>query len=108
MIDEAPEAEPPEAAAPVLPEEAAAPEEAPEIARSGSVGDADPVSARTGTTYVVERGDTLWSVAAARLGHDPAPAKVAAEVERLWSLNAEAINTGSPDLILVGQVLRLR
>jgi hypothetical protein len=35
-------------------------------------------------------------------------AEIAAEVSRLWYLNAPRIGTGDPNLILVGTVLRLR
>lgn len=59
------------------------------------------------SVYVVEAGDSLWSIADERLGGDAAPARVAREVERLWDLNADRIRTGSPDLISPGDRLLL-
>jgi hypothetical protein len=56
----------------------------------------------------VQSGESLWSIATARVGDSPAPAEVAREVERLWDLNAGTIGTGDPDLLLVGQRLSLR
>jgi len=58
--------------------------------------------------HIVQSGESLWSIAAARVGGSPAPSEVAREVERLWDLNADAIGTGDPDLLLVGQRLSLR
>lgn len=58
--------------------------------------------------HIVQSGDTLWAIATAHLGGSPTPAEVAREVERLWNLNANAIGTGDPDLLLVGQKLRMR
>lgn len=58
-------------------------------------------------THVVRRGESLWSIATAQLGGQPGPARVAEEVQRLWSMNAEIIGTGDPDLLLVGQEIRL-
>jgi hypothetical protein len=59
-------------------------------------------------TYVVREGDSLWSVAADRLGGDASVAEIAREVNRLWELNRERIATGDPDLVLVGTRLMLR
>ncbi|HYI35746.1 MAG TPA: LysM peptidoglycan-binding domain-containing protein [Thermoleophilaceae bacterium] len=64
--------------------------------------------ARAGGTYVVEPGDTLWGIARAQLGGSPSNARIAGEVKRLWDLNDVAIGTGNPDLIMVGQRLKLR
>jgi hypothetical protein len=41
------------------------------------------------------------------LGADASPAEIARKVNRLWSLNAERIATGDPDLLMVGTQLRL-
>lgn len=64
--------------------------------------------ARKGGTYVVQPGDSLWHIAHTHLGGDPSNARIAREVSRLWALNNVAIGTGDPDLILVGQRLKLR
>lgn len=61
-----------------------------------------------GATHVVRPGESLWSIASARLGDGATPAQIAREVQRLWALNAAAIGTGDPDLIGVGVELRLR
>lgn len=57
--------------------------------------------------YVVRPGDSLWSIASARLGAGASSAAIAAEVHRLWKLNAAAIEGGDPNLIKPGQQLRL-
>ena len=56
---------------------------------------------------MVRPGESLWSIAAARLGPGASNAEIARELARIWSLNAAAIGTGDPDLILPGQTLRL-
>lgn len=58
--------------------------------------------------HIVRPGESLWSIATAHLDGAPTPAQVAREVERLWRLNADGIGTGDPDLLLVGQKVRLR
>jgi hypothetical protein len=65
-------------------------------------------SLRGARLYVVQPGDSLWSVAKRLLGTDASPARIAREVDRLWSLNQERIATGDPDLLHVGTELRLR
>ncbi len=57
--------------------------------------------------YTVRAGDSLWSIAAARLGPGAAPAAVAREVSRLWSANAHRVRSGSPSLIRPGERLVL-
>ncbi len=64
-------------------------------------------AAQRGRLYTVQAGDSLWSIAAERLGRGASPAQVAAMVQRLWELNAETISSGDPDLIVPGQRLRL-
>jgi nucleoid-associated protein YgaU len=59
-----------------------------------------------GDTYVVRSGDTLWDVAAARLGSDATEKEIAAEVRRLFRLNADVLE--SPDVIVPGDELKLR
>lgn len=52
-------------------------------------------------------GDSLWSIARQRLGSEASAVEIARFVEALWSLNADVIRTGSPELILPGQKLAL-
>ncbi|HVX32163.1 MAG TPA: LysM domain-containing protein [Solirubrobacterales bacterium] len=59
------------------------------------------------SSYTVHPGDCLWSIAAALLPRGADDARVAAEVARLWRLNADRIGTGDPDVILVGTTLRI-
>ena len=55
---------------------------------------------------VVHRGDTLWSIAAAHLGHDAGDAEVARAWPRWFEANRDVIGD-DPDLLLPGQVLRV-
>jgi nucleoid-associated protein YgaU len=64
-------------------------------------------SLRHARSYVVEPGDSLWSIAKRLLGPEASPARIAREVNRLWSLNHARIATGDPDLLMVGTRLRL-
>jgi LysM domain len=57
--------------------------------------------------YVVQAGDSLWSIARELLGERASDAQVARLVDRLWRLNAERIGTGDPSLIRPGQRLVL-
>jgi len=63
-------------------------------------------AARTQGTHMVQPGETLWSIASARLGPGASAAQIAREVQRIWDLNARAIGTGDPSLIGVGIQLR--
>jgi LysM domain-containing protein len=58
--------------------------------------------------YVVQPGDSLWSIAKRLLGRDASAGRIAREVNRLWSLNRSRIATGDPDLLRVGTRLDLR
>jgi hypothetical protein len=58
--------------------------------------------------HAVAPGECLWSIAEAVLPAGASEARIAAEVARLWRLNATRIGTGDPNLILVGTALRLR
>lgn len=60
----------------------------------------------TGHDYVVQPGDSLWSIARRLLPAGASDAQVAREVSRLWTLNASRIGTGDPNLISVGLELR--
>jgi LysM domain len=84
---------------------------APSIPAAEAVAPAPEPSARSlknARFHVVEPGDSLWSIAKRLLGPDAAPARIAREVNRLWSLNEARIATGDPDLLMVGTKLRLR
>jgi hypothetical protein len=56
------------------------------------------------TTTTVQPGDSLWTMAQARLAPDPAPQRVALEVERIYALNQDRIGP-DPGMILAGQEL---
>ena len=58
--------------------------------------------------HTVRSGECLWSIAAALLPAGTNNAEIAAEVQRLWKLNAGRIGTGDPSLIYTGTELRLR
>jgi nucleoid-associated protein YgaU len=81
-------------------------DQSPERAKRGG-GERNGERGRRASTHVVEAGDSLWLIAESVLGKDGSDAQVAAEVERLWQLNAGRIGTGDPDLIYPGQELRL-
>jgi hypothetical protein len=81
---------------------------APAVARQARRGEARRSWSSRPNRYTVQPGDCLWSIARRVLAAGASDAAVAAEVDRLWRLNAGAIGTGSPDLIEPGQVLRLR
>ncbi len=57
--------------------------------------------------HTVRSGECLWSIAAALLPVGADNAEIAAEVQRLWKLNAGRIGTGDPSLIYTGTELRL-
>src|SRR5215218_1870149 len=54
------------------------------------------------TTKLVEPGDSLWTIAQARLSPDAAPQQVAEEVGRIYALNRDQIGE-NPNLIFPGQ-----
>jgi hypothetical protein len=60
-----------------------------------------------GPSYVVEPGDSLWSIARRLLGTSASNGKIAREVARLWWLNEDGIGTSDPSLLHVGTELRL-
>ncbi len=99
-----------EASAPALPEEEA-PESAPEAQPPATVpkqpGDV-PGGLSGSAVHTVRSGECLWSIAAALLPAGAGNAEIAAEVQRLWKLNAGRIGTGNPSLIYAGTELRLR
>jgi LysM domain len=59
-------------------------------------------------SYVVQPGDSLWSISKRLLGRDASAGDIAREVNRLWSLNRSRIATGDPNLLMVGTRLELR
>ena len=54
------------------------------------------------TTKLVQPGDSLWTIALARLSPDAAPQQVAEEVGRIYELNRDQIGE-NPNLIFPGQ-----
>lgn len=63
-------------------------------------------AADQGAEVVVQRGDTLWSLARAHLGPHVSDTSVATAVDRLYAANAHVVGD-DPDLLLPGQVLHL-
>jgi hypothetical protein len=57
--------------------------------------------------HVVERGESLWSIASDLLGDGASTAQIARKVDRLWELNRHRIDTGDPDLVMAGTKLAL-
>ena len=69
---------------------------------------ATPAARRSSAgVHVVQAGESLWSIAGALLGPGASTEDVARAVQRLWALNAERIGSGDPDLIMVGERLRI-
>lgn len=93
------------AAAPASP---AAPAAQVPVAAPAAVPAQAPAPAKDAGYHVVQPGESLWSIAADLLGAGASNAEIANEVRRIWDLNAEAIGTGDPDLVMAGQRLRLR
>ncbi len=103
----APADEAPQTVTPEQLEQLADPDNAPP--KADRQGRADSrAGALKGGTYVVQPDDSLWHIARAHLGGTPSNARIAREVARLWTLNKVSVGTGNPDLILIGQRLRLR
>ena len=111
--------EPRAVATPAAPE-AVAPQPAPRYAPP-AVSDPAPVHAATVSSnashkaaqrgdriHVVERGESLWSIASDVLGDGASTAQIARKVDRLWESNHSRINTGDPDLLMAGTRLVLR
>ena len=86
-------------------EQRASPQRAPRSDPPSEVS--DPGAPGRAGIYAVRPGDSLWSIARQRLGSEASAVEIARFVEALWSLNADVIRTGSPELILPGQKLAL-
>jgi len=83
----------------------APPVAAPTAVAPAAVPAAAPRAARG--WHVIRRGESLWSIAAERLGSGASTASIAAEVERLWALNQDRIGTGNRDVVLAGTRIKL-
>ncbi len=75
--------------------------------RSSAAASRTRAARRGNRSHVVQRGESLWSIAQDLLGDTAANARVAREVNRLWELNSSRIGTGNPDLLAVGTRLVL-
>ncbi|WP_337063475.1 LysM peptidoglycan-binding domain-containing protein [Kineococcus sp. G2] len=80
------------------------PRTVPEVPAAELPGDARPTS--SGDEVVVQRGDSLWSLARSLTGADASAGDVLREQQRLYAANADVIGA-DPDVLLPGQVLRL-
>jgi len=80
----------------------------PIVQTSKPAAPAKPAAAKPeADSHVVQAGQSLWSIAQQRLGQGASAAAVAAEVDRLWRLNADRIGTGDPSLLPAGTELKL-
>jgi nucleoid-associated protein YgaU len=55
----------------------------------------------------VHPGDSLWTIAANRLGPGASQQQIWSEVVAIWRLNAARLGTGDPNLIFPGQRVEL-
>src|SRR5215204_4460815 len=62
----------------------------------------DEKGASATTRFVVEPGDSLWSISEEHIGPGATPEQIAYEVERIFELNRERIGE-NPNLIFPGQ-----
>lgn len=85
---------------PAQPPSVPSPPEMPPPARGGPPGFGDPIN----TAVVVASGDSLWMIAAARLGADATPGQIADDVADWYQVNRDVIGP-DPDLIHPGQRL---
>jgi len=90
---------------PVRPSGPTAPEAARPSGASPLAADGGVVGRPGGERVVVQRGDTLWGIAATALGAHASDADVLREVVRWHDANRHVIGH-DPDVILPGQVLR--
>ncbi len=61
----------------------------------------------TGPRHLVRSGESLWSIAGGQLRDGATDEEIAAQVKRIWAVNADRIGTGDPDVLPTGTVLRL-
>jgi hypothetical protein len=94
-----PEPAPP---APVTPEPSPAP---PAVVPSTASDRAGSLAGKK--VHLVASGECLWVIAAGYLPPGASNSEIAAEVHRLWRLNAARIGTGDPDSLPIGVKLRL-
>ncbi|WP_432496151.1 LysM peptidoglycan-binding domain-containing protein [Kineococcus auxinigenes] len=87
-----------------LPDLLPAPRGAPVLPPAELPGGVRPSGA--GADLVVQRGDSLWSLARELSGPGARDADVLHELQRLYAANADVIGE-DPDVLLPGQVLRL-
>ncbi|MEO7058283.1 MAG: LysM peptidoglycan-binding domain-containing protein [Lapillicoccus sp.] len=73
-------------------------------ASGGSLGPLGPAAQRSQEAVVVRAGDTLWDLAARRLGPHATVAQVADEWPRWYAVNQSVVGD-DPDLLLPGQQL---
>ncbi len=83
------------------------------LGRDGTAGrqlQEDSHDGETAATYVVRRGDNLWSIAAGRVREELASADNAA-IARYWrriiDVNSDRLRSGDPDLIFPGETIVL-
>ena len=70
-----------------------------------------PLAARarpSTSTYTVRPGDALWPIAERHLARSSSITEIAKQVQTLESLNVDRIASGDPDVLEVGEELRLR
>lgn len=97
----------PEAPPPASPPEEVPPPEGGQPPAVPVQGDSSPGSLAGHRVHIVRAGECLWSIAEALLPAGANTAEIAAEVQRLWRLNASRIGTGDPSLVYSGTELRL-
>ncbi|MCC7078869.1 MAG: LysM peptidoglycan-binding domain-containing protein [Acidimicrobiia bacterium] len=83
----------------------------PETDENAGPGSADAAGTAGATTYVVVRGDNLWTIAATHLashgGADPSTSSVARYWRAVIDANLAGLRSGNPNLIYPGEVLTL-
>jgi outer membrane biosynthesis protein TonB len=97
----------PETLPPASPSEEAPPPEGGQPPAVPVQRDSSPGSLAGHRVHVVRSGECLWSISEALLPAGASTAEIAAEVQRLWRLNASRIGTGDPSLVYSGTELRL-
>lgn len=84
------------------------PDPSPALPAAVSSTASDRAGSLTGKkVHLVAAGECLWVIAAGYLPAGASNSEIAAEVHRLWRLNAARIGTGDPDSLPIGVKLRL-